>query len=282
MKPARLIVLVIALGAGAVAAMLAARREPEGPKPPPPLATVEVLVAKSDLDTGKVIGEGDLGWQTWPADSAGSRFVRKSDRPDAIKDFVGAIVRMPISVGEPIRDTKVVVAKSGGFMAAILPSGMRAISLDIAPDTDAGGFILPNDHVDVVLTRKAYNSRAGSNSETILSNVRVLAVDQTVGDKEGQKVIVGKTATIEVEPRQAEKLANARQDGTISLTLRSILDSQMATRDADEGVQEGAQIFIYRRVNPKPEIINCAPECGFAERQPPISRQDEAEATAPR
>jgi pilus assembly protein CpaB len=254
MKPARLIVLGIALAAGAVAAMLASGgRQPEAPKaPPPPLATVDVLVAKSDLGTGQIVGEGDVAWQTWPAASANSSFVRKTDRPDAIKDFVGAIVRSPVSAGEPIRDSKVVAAKGGGFMAAMLPHGMRAISLDIAPDTDAGGFILPNDHVDVVLTRrdKAAEKVTGTEkfvSETILKNVRVLAVDQAVEEKEGQKVVVGKTATIELDPQQAETLALSHQLGTLSLTLRSLLDSQSPTPE-NGGEQEtnGAGINTVR------------------------------------
>ena len=177
--------------------------------------------------------EGDVGWQTWPAASASSSFIRKTDRPEAIKDFVGAVVRTPIAAGEPIRDSKVVVAKGGGFMAAILPHGMRAIALDVSPETGAGGFILPNDHVDVVLTRrdKAAEKITGVEkftSETILKNVRVLAVDQAVEEKEGQKVVVGKTATIELDPQQVETLALARQIGTISLTLRSLLDFAIA------------------------------------------------------
>jgi len=243
MKPARLIVLGVALAAGAVAAMLAAGgRQPEAPKAPPPpaLATLDVLVAKADLGIGQVVGDGDVGWQTWPAASATASFIRKGDRPDAIKDFVGAIVRSPVSAGEPIRDSKVVVAKGGGFLAAILPHGMRAISLDVAPDTGAGGFILPNDHVDVLLTRrdKAAEKVTGIEkytSETILKNVRVLAVDQAVEEKDGTKVVVGKTATIELDPQQAEMLALSRQIGTVSLTLRSLLDSQSPTPEGGGG-----------------------------------------------
>jgi pilus assembly protein CpaB len=248
MKPARLIVLGIALAAGGVAAMLAggSRQQVEAPKPPPPpppLATVEVLIAKSDLNTGQVVGDGDVGWQTWPAASTGSGFIRKNDRPDAIKDFVGAVVRVQISSGEPIRDSKVVAAKGGGFLAAILPHGMRATSMDIAPDTDAGGFILPNDHVDVVLTRrdKAAERVTGIEkyvSETVLRNVRVLAVDQSVEEKEGQKVVVGKTATIELDPQQAETLALSRQLGALSLTLRSLLDSQSPMPEGGQASEE--------------------------------------------
>jgi pilus assembly protein CpaB len=249
MRRSRIIVLVIALAAGGIAAMLASgNRTPEAPKapePPPPLATTDVLVAKTDLNTGQVVGEGDLGWQTWPAASASSALVRKSDRPDAIKEFAGAMVRSPIAAGEPIRDSKVVLAKGGGFMAAVLPHGMRAIALDVSPESDAGGFILPNDHVDVILTRrdKWAEKIAGVEkytSETILRNVRVLAVDQSIEEKDGQKVAVGKTATIELDPQQAEMLALARQVGTLSLTLRSLLDSQSPTpegADKSQGTQ---------------------------------------------
>jgi pilus assembly protein CpaB len=246
MRRSRIIVLVIALAAGAVAAMLASgNRTPAPPPapPPPPLATTEVLVAKTDLNTGQAVSESDLGWQTWPAASASAALVRKSDRPDAIKEFSGAMVRSPMVAGEPIRDSKVVLARGGGFMAAVLPHGMRAIALDITPDNDAGGFILPNDHVDVILTRrdKWAEKIAGVEkytSETILRNVRVLAVDQSIEDKEGQKVAVGKTATIELDPQQAETLALARQLGTISLALRSLLDSQSPTPEGRDQPQE--------------------------------------------
>jgi pilus assembly protein CpaB len=247
MRRSRIVVLVIALAAGAVAAMLASgNRTPEAPKapePPPPLATVDVLVAKTDLGVGQIVSDADIGWQTWPAASATTSFIRKTDRPEAIKDFVGAIVRTSIAAGEPVRDSKVVVAKGSGFLAAILPHGMRAIALDVSPDTGAGGFILPNDHVDVVLTHR---DRAGEKnsgvekyiSETIMKNVRVLAVDQAVEEKEGQKVVIGKTATIELDPQQAETLALSRQIGTISLTLRSLLDSQSPTPESGEVHEE--------------------------------------------
>jgi len=248
MKPARLIVLGVALAAGGVAAFLASGgRQPEAPKapPPPPLATVDVLVAKSDLGTGQVVGAADVGWQIWPAASAGSNFIKKPDRPDAIQDFVGAIVRTPVMAGEPIRDSKVVAGKGGGFMAAMLPHGMRAISLDVSPESGAGGFILPNDHVDVMLTRrdKAAEKITGVEkfvSETILRNVRVLAVDQAVEEKDGQKVAIGKTATIELDPHQAETLALSRQLGSLSLTLRSLLDSQSPTPEGGDNNDEKA------------------------------------------
>jgi pilus assembly protein CpaB len=234
MKAARIVVLGIALAAGGVAALLASKGE-KAPEEPAakvvPLDTVDVLVAKADIGTGQIITNQDIGWQVWPASAAGPSFIRKSDKPNAIDDFTGAIVRTPFISGEPIREAKVIRAKGSGFMAAILPHGMRAVSTEISPETGAGGFILPNDHVDVILSRrdKAAEKSTGIEvhvSETILANVKVLAIDQTVEEKNGQKVVVGKTATLELAPQQAETLALSRQLGTLSLALRSLVDSK--------------------------------------------------------
>ncbi len=233
MKAARLVVLGVAVAAGGIAAFLAASNK-EAPPPPPPQAaveTVDVLVAKSDLTRGQVIEAADIGWQTWPAAAANSGFIKKSDQPNAIEQFTGAIVRVGMLSGDPIRGPYVVMAKGSGFMAAVLPAGMRASAIDIAPDTSAGGFILPDDRVDVVLTRrdKAAEKQTGFEkyvTDTILRNIRVLAVDQTIEDRSGVKTVLGKTATLEVTEPQAELLNLSRQVGTISLTLRSIRDSQ--------------------------------------------------------
>ena len=156
-----------------------------------------------------------MRWQTWPAAAAGANFIRKNDRPDAIEQLAGSIARAPFVAGEPIREAKLIKAKGSGFMAAILPSGMRAVSTEISPETGAGGFILPNDRVDVILSRRDREAEKAAGvevhtSETILTNVRVLAIDQTVEEKNGQRVVVGKTATLELTPRQAETLALSR------------------------------------------------------------------------
>lgn len=232
MKAARLAVLGVALAAGGIAAFLASgHHEAAPPKAaPPPLETAEILVAKSDLSRAQVIVQSDLGWQTWPAASANASFIKKSDRPDAIQQFTGTIVRVPIAAGEPIREPSVVFAKGSGFLAAVLPQGMRAVSTEISAENGAGGFILPDDHVDVVLTRhdKAAERVTGVEkyvSKTILRNVRVLAIDQTVEGKSDQKAAVGKTATLELSEAQAEMLVLSRQLGTVSLTLRSLVDS---------------------------------------------------------
>jgi pilus assembly protein CpaB len=235
MKAARLVVLGVAVAAGGIAAYLAASNKQAAPPPPPPpqaaLETVEVLVAKSDLTRGQVIGASDIGWQTWPAAAANSSFIKKSDQPDAISQFAGAIVRVGMVAGDPIRGPYVVMAKGSGFMAAVLPPGMRASAIDISPETSAGGFILPDDRVDVVLTRRDKEAEKQTGvekftSNTILRNIRVLAIDQTIEDKNGVKTVLGKTATLELTEAQAEMLSLSHQIGTISLTLRSIRDSQ--------------------------------------------------------
>ncbi len=248
MKPARIIVLVIAVVAGGIAALLAGRSDaPPPPAPVTQLETTDVLIANSDIGLGSTVSAQDLRWQTWPAAAAGSSFIRKSNRPDAINQLVGSIARVPVSAGEPIRESKLIKATGSGYMAAILPSGMRAISVEISPETGAGGFILPNDHVDVILSRRdrAQEKVTGvevHTSEIILSNVRVLAIDQAVEEKNGQRVVVGKTATLELSPRQAETLALSRQLGTLSLALRSLVDfnSKDQPEAADEGGRRGS------------------------------------------
>ena len=246
MKAARLVVLGVALAAGGVAAMLASghREAPPPAAAPPQIATVDVLVAKNDLPRGQVIGDGDVEWQTWPAASANPNFIKKSDRPDAINQFKGAIVRLPLASGEPIRDPAVVFAKGSGFLAAILPKGLRAVSMEVSAENAAGGLILPDDHVDVVLTKHdKTQSAAGQSdrvvSDTILHNIRVLAIDQTVDEKAGQKIVVGKTATLALTPDQAEALQLSRQQGSLTLSLRSLTDSQDDASDDDDDSQTG-------------------------------------------
>jgi len=256
MKVARLAVLGIAIAAGGLAAVLVGGYQQEPPPPPPPpvaqIETVDILVAKNDIGIGVALSPQDIQWQTWPASAASPAFIRKKDRPDAVTQFAGAIVRLPIAAGEPIRDNKVIKAKGSGYMAAILPQGMRAVSTEISPETGAGGFILPNDRVDVLLSRRDRETEKATGveshtSETILSDIRVLAIDQTVQEKDGQRVVVGKTATLEVTPRQAEMLAMSRQTGTLSLALRSIVDAGVKrTGDEDKDAKAGDRINMVR------------------------------------
>jgi pilus assembly protein CpaB len=231
MKPARIIVLVIALAAGAIAALLAGRSDQEAPAPAPvaQIETVEVLVANNDIGVGTKMSAQEMRWQTWPTASANAQFIRKNERPEAIEQLSGSITRQTFVAGEPIRESRLIKAAGSGYLAAILPEGMRAIAMDVSPESGAGGFILPNDHVDVILTRRDKEAEKAAGVEVhaadiILSNVRVLAIDQTVEEKNGQRVVIGKTATLELTPSQSETLQRAKQMGNLSLALRSIAD----------------------------------------------------------
>src|SRR5580692_5241543 len=184
MNTARIVVLAIAIGAGGIAAYLASGSDNKAAPAAPvvQLQTVDVLVAKSDIGLGQTVKPEDMQWQTWPAATASNNFIRRAERPDATSQIAGSIARSPCIAGEPIREPKLVKANGSGFMAAILPGGMRAVSTEISPETGAGGFILPNDRVDVILIRREKNPdpRASGDivvPEIILSNIRVLAID---------------------------------------------------------------------------------------------------------
>src|SRR5450631_2179434 len=251
MNTARIVVLIIALGAGGVAAYLASGSDKAPTAPVAQLQTVDVLVAKSDIGLGQAVTPGDVQWQTWPAATASNNFIRRNDRPEATKDVAGSIARSPFLAGEPIREPKLVKPNGSGFMAAILPTGMRAISSEISPETGAGGFILPNDRVDVILSKREKNpdkSNSGDivNSEIILSNVRVLAIDQAPKEKDGQNAVVGKTVTLELKPEQAETLARSRQSGTLSLALRSIADLNMVENKSDDAPKRSDNVNVVR------------------------------------
>ena len=191
--------------------------------------TVDVLVASNGISLGNVVAEGDMSWRAWPEDAVQPQYITRDARPKAIEQLGGSTARAEIYRGEPINEKKLVKADGGGFMSAILPSGMRAVSTVISAETGAGGFILPNDRVDVILTRRVTDPRGSGKeqftSETVMSNIRVLAIDQTVKEEEGKKVVVGRTATLEVRPRQAELLALAASMGNLSLALRSLQDA---------------------------------------------------------
>ncbi len=263
MKTAQVVVLAIAVAAGGVAMYLASGSDPKPAQvaTPPQMKTTDVLVAKSDIGLGQSVKAEDLEWQSWPASTASASFIRHDDRANAVAQLTGSIARSPMLAGEPIRETKLVKGNGSGFMAAILPTGMRAVSTEISPETGAGGFILPNDRVDVILTRRQKNADSSGKeivtSEIILSNVRVLAIDQAVEEKNGQKVVVGKTATLEMKPRQSEALARARQSGTLSLALRSLVDASASAPREDDGTEN--LVNVYR--GDERQIYDCKSTC---------------------
>jgi pilus assembly protein CpaB len=256
MKPARIAVLGAAILAGAAAFMLL--QNPSAPPAPveiaagPSIKTTEVLVAAVDVPMGQTLKVADLRWQSWPDDGLPAGYVRRSDSASALQETAGSIVRSDFLSGEPIRREKLIKADGGGFMSAILPSGMRAlaINIDTRGSTSAGGFILPNDRVDVIRTfRDEESARSGGEStlsETVLSNIRVLAIGQNIQERNGEKVVTGETATLELSPQQVETIALAQKVGQLSLSLRSLADAkQTAEAPLPEKAESGLTVVRY-------------------------------------
>lgn len=255
MNVARIAILALALTAAGLAAFLARNlvSDPGEQAAPQIIAapTTEVLVAASNISLGRRVSEGDLSWQSWPEDAVNSAYITRRSRPNAMEQFAGSIARSPLLEGEPVTNGKLVGAEDAGFMAALLSPGMRAVSIKISPETGAGGFILPNDRVDVMLTERWREDDSGAQGDfrttTILNNVRVLAVDQSFKEEEGEQVIVGKTATLELSPAQAEDIAHGMARGEITLSLRSLADSDPnATIVGDKKRTSGGTLRVVR------------------------------------
>jgi len=222
----RVVLLIGALGAGGVAAwvVIAARPEPVTKvvvEPGP--AMQDVLVAAGDLPPAQTLTKENLRWQPWPQNAMNSVYLTKSSRADAIEALAGSVVRNHMVAGEPIREANL-IPRHAGYLATVLPPGKRAMAVRISAESTAGGFILPNDRVDVL-----HSDGRNPISHTILSNVRVLAIDQVVDDttkNDNSKAnVIGKTATLELDPSQAEILTAAQAAGTLSLALRSAADN---------------------------------------------------------
>lgn len=243
MAASRLIILGVAVaaagGAGYVAKFM--NRTPdvvvETPSAPA-VATTEVLVLSSDVAMGTPLAD-KISWQTWPQDAVNQNFIVRTSEPDALEQMRESVARVPLYAGEPVRKSKLIGGENS-FLSQVLPAGHRAVATAISADTSAGGFILPNDYVDVIMVRRAEGGAAagtgGFETETILKNIRVLAIDQAIQeDEEGKQVRVGQTATLELTPEQAEIITVAQQMADrLTLSLRALVDtSERVTEQAD-------------------------------------------------
>lgn len=292
MGPARVIILIVALTA-AIGAAVVVRGMAKGQAQPvvavAPAAPVverpmtEVLIAKRDLPPGTVLVEEDMAWQAWPKDSMNELFVTKettfnadnengvakvaATAAEAAKDAVtgpapgmagllGAVVREAILAGEPMTARKLVRPGTAGIMAITLDPGMRAMAVPLSAESAAGGFILPGDHVDVVQSREVENAGGAKRfvSGTVMRNVKVLAIDQATG-AEGAAV-VGATATLQVDARQAEVLVLAKSQGSLTLVLRSYADTAglaqtVAQADTSEDLAfKSPEVRVFRSTRP--------------------------------
>lgn len=234
MKRAQIAILGVALLAGAGAYSLV----PNAPEPvrqaiaPPPIESDDVLMAVANMPFGTIVADKDVRWQVWPKSLQILGAVRRSTNPQGVEDVRGAIVRGTFAAGEPMRMERLVKGPTAGLMSTMIGSGMRAvaINIDASGDRSAGGFILPNDRVDVLRTfRDDEASKQGQGdvmiTQTILSNVRILAIGQNIQTTDGKSVVIGGNATLELDPKQAELIVLAQRTGQLSLVLRSLLDA---------------------------------------------------------
>ena len=284
MKPARIILLLVALVAGGLAAFLVTR----GGRPAPQQvvqtelvqeAKTQILVAKTPIGVGERLSVASLEWQDWPEGAVRPEYVTISAMPEAPVDLTGAVARFEFFPGEPIREAKLVRADQG-YLSAVLSEGMRGVSVGVSAVSSAGGFVVPNDHVDVLLTTQ---TQSGQQSEVILSNVRVLAIGARLGEMGatgGQEdpnspaptpvtFDNATIATLELTPGQAETLINASTLGQLSLALRSVVDFNNSTVAEASGSNQAVRLIRFGKeqsvlTGTNPELVGhqMAPESG--------------------
>jgi len=230
MNTRRLVVLLLAAGAAGVIALMVrgflggGAKQAEANVRPVEIQTTQVLVAAARLEPGQSLTAAQVRWQEWPTKNADPGLILKSSGMSSAAAVDGAVVRSPMVEGEPITFTKIVKSQAAGFMAATIAPGMRAVSITVSVASLAGGFIMPNDRVDLLCTVVTDNPKRAL-SRAVLSNVRVLAIDQVSDGKNGKAVSDVKTATLELTPKQAEMVQMAQAIGSLSLALRSLGDN---------------------------------------------------------
>lgn len=193
-------------------------KKPEAPR-------LQVMVANADIAAGQFVrADTHLALADWPKENITDAMLTNEN--SKLSDFDGAVARRAFAKGEPMLKNQMVRSTEGGFMAAVLDAGKRAVSIAVDSTSGNAGFIFPGDRVDLILThavsRQSVQSRA---SETFIEDVRVLAVDQRLDNPEN-KAVLAKTVTLEVTPKQAEEINLAKDLGKISLSLRSLASSK--------------------------------------------------------
>ncbi|MFZ5668437.1 MAG: Flp pilus assembly protein CpaB [Pseudomonadota bacterium] len=256
--------------AGPSAAAVAAAAAAAGPSSQ---RVTKVLVARRDLPVGARLSSGDMGWQDWPAESVNNAYITDGAGPTvrepgaagaarkaaeaagdlfggaAVQALVGAVVREPFLSGEPIVARKIVRAGEGNFLSVVLTPGMRAVALQVSSDSAAGGFIMPGDRVDVLLSQER-DATSGLVTRTVLRNVKVLAIDQAAEPAKDARTMVGTVATVEVAAADLELVAGAQAEAkkgaTLTLALRAYSDAGAATGRGGESAGPGRVVRVFR------------------------------------
>ena len=246
------VLLVAGLAALAAAVFVRGAMQPAPAGPAEPVAAVapaepaRVLVAARDIAPGERVAPGDFRWTAWPEEAVLPSYIAQESNPDALEALSGAVARTGFVSGEPAMEAKLVQPGEAGFMAAVLTPGMRAVAVPISARSGAGGFILPNDRVDIIVTRETEN---GYGSDIVVENVRVLAIDQIYSETE-DGAVVGSTATLELSSQQARSVALSVAAGDVSLALRSVADTEGGARLPGEAEAEvegpGATVRVFR------------------------------------
>lgn len=268
MRPQTLVFVLVALIVAAGLAFFARSLMAPAPVPMGPRIiqkeepAVQILVANDRIGTGEFIKPEKLGWRPWPKSALDERFITKDKFKES--DVVGAVPRQPLDKGDPVFASKIIKPGQGGFLAAVLKPGMRAVSVNVNRATGNAGLVMPGDLVDLMLTQKIRSETGGSErfaGETVLRGLRVLAVDQTLDTKD--QALIAQTATLEAAPRDAEKVLVAQQMGELSLVLRSLA----VDADRDQSVDAAGPMWdrevskAYRPVSaPAPAPVGAAPQ----------------------
>jgi pilus assembly protein CpaB len=259
MNMPRMLVLGLA-GIAAIAAILIVRAMMGGGTPNaaamlprPEIATAEVLVAAEPLQPGEKLTVAQVRWEKWPRSDIDSTYLTHEQVPNLDTAMTGAVARAPMVAGEPLTITKFVHADSAGFMAATLQPGMRAVSIPITTDSGAGGFILPNDRVDLIGSEQISDTPRRFRTKVVMQDVRVLAMDQNFKQDKDQKVVLAKTATLELTPDQARAVIKAQAAGPLSLSLRALGDNSKPattakneTNSDDDGAADYTSVRVIR------------------------------------
>ncbi len=234
MSARQLIVLAVAFIA-AIAALLVIRNMGNSARPTQAAASeipaARVLVAARDIPQGAALAPADLVWRTFPPESMNQGFVQEQNQPSAPSDMAGWVTRRPFLAGEPITIGSIIARNERGFMAAQLAPGFRAVSIEIESGTAAGGYIQPNDRVDVIVTSRVEVQRESGGGEeeirtdVVLEDVRVMAIGEHVQTQAGGQAperAQGDFAVLELSADDAQTIAFADALGSLSLALRGV------------------------------------------------------------